>query len=387
MSASLVAAAARQRATRGTARVACAADRPHAPAERRAIRRALRAWFTRHARDLPWRRTHDPYRVWLSEVMLQQTQVRTVVPYYERFLAAFPSVEVLAEAPEERVLKLWEGLGYYSRARNLRRAAKQLVERHAGRFPTTADAWKALPGVGRYTAAAIASIVSGERTAVLDGNVKRVLSRLCLVWARIDEKTTLDRLWELADELVDPEQPGDFNQAMMELGARVCTPRRPDCDACPLARWCRARAAGEAERLPVRSARRVVPAVELLTAAVRCRGRWLLARRPATGLLAGLWGWPSVEGGDLDGAGAMEVSLRERFGVRTRLGAMLGTIEHVFTHRRWVLRVYEGRTDGARRKPPSDADWRWVTSNEMQALPLARVDQKVWELVRERLGD
>ena len=357
--------------------------------------------------------------------MLQQTQVRTVVPYYERFLAALPGVAALADAPEERVLKLWEGLGYYTRARNLHRAAKHVVEQQAGRFPATAAEWQALPGVGRYTAAAIASIVSGERVAVLDGNVKRVLSRLCLVRASIDETATLDRLWGLADALLDPARPGDFNQAMMELGARVCTPRRPNCGACPLARWCRARAAGEAERLPTRRARRAVPAVELLTAAVRCRGRWLLTRRPPTGLLAGLWGWPSVEGSDPDGAGALETTLSERCGARARLGAKLGTVEHVFTHRRWVLHVYEAklhrepgpveagvraggsagafaparpsepggatgsvaRAGSPGRKPPRDAEWRWVTSNEMTALPLARVDQKVWKLVRQRWGD
>ncbi|MEW6253156.1 MAG: A/G-specific adenine glycosylase, partial [Planctomycetota bacterium] len=191
------------------------------------FRRALLTWYRRTARRLPWRDTHDPYRVWVSEIMLQQTRVDTVVPYYEHFLAAFPTAQALAAAPLPRVLHLWQGLGYYRRARHLHRAALLLVRGHGGELPRTASAWSALPGVGRYTAAAIASIVHGEPVAAVDGNVKRVLARLCRITDDLDAPATQRRLWALADALLAPRAPGDFNQAMMELGARVCTPRTP----------------------------------------------------------------------------------------------------------------------------------------------------------------
>src|SRR5215212_5496516 len=210
-------------------------------------------WYDAHAADLPFRRTHDPYRIWLSEIMLQQTQVTTVIPYFERFLARFPTVESLAAAPLDDVLKLWEGLGYYSRARNLHRAAQHIVTDHGAHFPTTAIELQALPGIGRYTAGAIASIAYNEPVAVLDGNVMRVLTRLYDIADDIAAPATQKRLWTLAESLVPPDHPGNFNQAMMELGRTICKPRQPLCAACPVSAHCLAFQRGVQSERPVKA--------------------------------------------------------------------------------------------------------------------------------------
>ena len=216
-----------------------------------AIRRDLLSWYDRERRDLPWRRTQDPYRVWLSEIMLQQTRVETVIPYYERFLERFPTVSDLAEAPIDDVLARWSGLGYYRRARSLHEAAGQIVREHAGVFPEDSAEALALPGVGRYTAGAILSIAYGRPEPILDGNVIRILSR----WLRLGPEIPQSHLWTLAEDLVPEERPGDFNQAMMELGATVCTPRSPSCLLCPVQERCEARAEGTPERYPAPKAK------------------------------------------------------------------------------------------------------------------------------------
>ncbi|MBI3119584.1 MAG: A/G-specific adenine glycosylase, partial [Candidatus Hydrogenedentes bacterium] len=218
-----------------------------------AIRRALLAWYRQEARDLPWRRTADPYRIWISEVMLQQTRVDQGLPYYERFLDAFPDLATLAAASEDQVLKAWEGLGYYTRARNLHKTAQTVAEQHGGKLPERAELLQLLPGVGRYTAGAIASICFGERVPVLDGNVKRVLARVHRIEDSIDDPATEKELWILAAELVPPRGPGEFNQSMMELGARLCTPKKPRCEECPVSAHCSAFAAGVQELLPARN--------------------------------------------------------------------------------------------------------------------------------------
>ncbi len=214
------------------------------------FRRRLLAWFRRSKRDLDWRRTRDPYRIWLSEIMLQQTRVAAVIPYYRRFLARFPSVHSLARARLNSVLRHWAGLGYYSRARNLHRAAKQIVREHGGKFPRCLEQALALPGVGQYTAAAVLSIAYGQPLAVLDGNVARVLVRLAAANGEIREPRLWRRLADAASGLLASEAPGDWNQAMMELGATVCTPRSPRCEECPVAHWCRARILGVADSMP-----------------------------------------------------------------------------------------------------------------------------------------
>ncbi len=263
------------------------------------MRRRLLAWFASAKRDLPWRRTRDPYRVWLSEIMLQQTRVAAVVPYYERFLERFPTVHSLARARSDTVLRHWAGLGYYSRARNLHRAAQEIVARHESEFPRRLDVALALPGIGRYTAAAVLSIAYGEPHAVLDGNVARVLARLDAVRGDLRRPRVWRALQARADALLDPQAPGDWNQAMMELGATLCTPQAPRCEDCPLKRWCRAYALGLVERLP--AARRKAAPVRLTIAAVILldpRGRTLLLRGKNSGrdaaLFSRMWQFPAV---------------------------------------------------------------------------------------------
>ncbi len=272
------------------------------------FRRRLLAWFGREKRDLEWRRTRDPYRIWISEIMLQQTRVAAVTPYYLRFLERFPTVSDLARSREDAVLHAWAGLGYYSRARNLRRAAQEIVTRHAGQFPDEMEAALALPGIGRYTASAVLSIAYGKPHAVLDGNVARVLARLGAIRGNLRRPQIWRRLQETAGRLLACEEAGDWNQAMMELGATVCTPRAPRCEACPVSRWCHARARGIQDQLP--SARRTAKSVRLtLAAAVLLdpRGRTLLVRQDevlprdgkapkrGTAFFSRLWQFPALD--------------------------------------------------------------------------------------------
>jgi A/G-specific adenine glycosylase len=248
-----------------------------------AMREFLLEWFHKYQRDLPWRRNKDPYRIWLSEIMLQQTRVTAVIPFYERFLENFPTIAALAAAPETEVLRLWAGLGYYSRARNLRSAAKEIVAKHGGEFPRSAEHALALPGIGSYTAAAILSIVFGERHAVLDGNVARVIARLGAVHGDLRESSRWQMLQATADMLLDPDAPSDWNQAMMELGATICTPKSPQCLLCPVAEFCRARQLGLTEVIPEKRKKRATEQVELAAAVfIDKQGRTLLLPPPET---------------------------------------------------------------------------------------------------------
>jgi len=271
------------------------------------FRKQLFAWFRQFQRDLPWRRSKDPYRIWISEIMLQQTRVAAVIPYYERFLAHFPNVRALAEAPQEEVLRMWSGLGYYSRARNLQKAAQQIVALHGGEFPKEEKAAMSLSGIGPYTGAAILSIAFDAKHAVLDGNVARVLARLGAVRGELRESRRWQSLQTTAQELLDPKAPGDWNQAMMELGAMVCTPRAPQCLLCPVAKFCRARQSGDPESFPEKRKKREAVQIVLATA-VFCtpRGQTLLLpppqkkteNRPAADdvatLVSRMWHFPTV---------------------------------------------------------------------------------------------
>jgi A/G-specific adenine glycosylase len=236
------------------------------------FRKQLLAWFHQFQRDLPWRRTKDPYRIWLSEIMLQQTRVAAAIPYYERFVQHFPDVHALAAAPEDEVLRLWSGLGYYSRARNLQKAAQQIMTKHGGQFPARLEDALALPGIGNYTAAAILSIAYGKKLAVLDGNVARVLARLGAIRGDIREPRRWQQLQKTADGLLEPKSPGDWNQAMMELGATLCTPKSPQCLLCPVAQFCEGRKLGIAESLPEKRKKRATVQI-ILAAAVFADGK------------------------------------------------------------------------------------------------------------------
>jgi A/G-specific adenine glycosylase len=319
------------------------------------ISRLLVEWFRKGHRDLPWRRTKDPYRIWVSEIMLQQTRSATVVPYYERFLSRFPTVEALGAAPEADVLALWSGLGYYSRARNLRKAAQSVAAR--GAFPRSFEELRALPGIGDYTAAAVASIAFGLPHAVLDGNVLRVVARVENDPADIASPLTRRRFRSVVQEWLDPASPGEFNQALMELGATVCLPRNPQCLLCPLASRCRARAAGTVEELPVKL-RSVEPerlAIEVLI--VRRDDRLLLQRRADTeGRMAGFWELPSPA--DLPEAIPGEV---------------IGTVRHTITHHHYTV---EARLGQLPRNWQPAAPFAWFSVPELDAIPLTTISRK-----------
>jgi len=358
--------------------------RPLAYAARVAVplRRSLLAWFRRNARDLPWRRTNDPYRIWLSEVLLQQTRVQTAVPYYHRLLHAFPTVHDLAAADEDRLLKLWEGLGYYRRARHLHQAARSLVREYGGRFPRTAEEWARLPGVGRYTAGAVASIAFGQRVPVLDGNVKRVLARLLEIKDCIDRPRTERLLWSAAEALLAPRSAGRFNQAMMELGARLCTVRGPRCDVCPAAKYCRARVTGRQRVLPVRAKARPVPHYEVVAAAIRRNGRYLLGKRPADGMLAGLWELPGgkVQPSETHGE-ALVRELQEELGISAVVGERLASVRHAYSHFRITLHVYRCERVRGRIRPLHYPETRWVRPAEFERYAFPTATRKILHLL------
>ena len=350
------------------------------PSRRDAIRRRLLAWYATTRRDLPWRRTDDPYRIWLSETMLQQTRVETVVPYYERFLDRFPTVESLATADEEDVLREWAGLGYYARARNLKRAAEAIVRDHGGQVPADPDALSSLPGVGRYTTGAIRSIAFGEAAPIVDGNVTRVLARIEAL-----ERPSPSDLWSLSEALVPADEPGEFNQGLMELGATVCTPRTPTCPRCPVRKLCRAASLGSPETFPAPRPRTAPREVRATAALVRLEAldAVLVARRPSRGLLGGLWELPSVEGNNV---GKLRNHLRERYGLRVRGGTRMGKVEHLFSHRALTLEIVAFRATG-RGQIERDTG-RFCTPTELAALPLSALMRKSLSLggisVRER---
>ncbi len=346
-------------------------------------------WFRAHAADLPWRRTRDPYAVWLSEIMLQQTQVVAVAGYYARFLARFPTVAALAAAPRDAVLKAWEELGYYNRARNLHRAAQIVVDEHGGQLPRSAEALQKLPGVGRYTAAAIASIAFGEDAAVLDGNVIRVLARLYDIADDVSEPATRARLWALAESLVPPGQAGDYNQALMELGRVICKPRRPRCEACPVQAGCAAYAAGVQGERPVRRRKAAAPHYDVAAGVIYGKdanaGRVLIAQRPPDGLLGGLWEFPGGKqepGETLPGALARE--LGEELGIAVEVGELLVQVKHGFTHFRITLHAYECRHVGGEPAARGVADFAWVTLDEIDAYAFAAADRRIIQELRER---
>jgi A/G-specific adenine glycosylase len=322
--------------------------------------------YRRQRRDLPWRRSTDAYAIWVSEIMLQQTRVATVIPYFERWLARFPTVVELAAAALDDVLAAWSGLGYYSRARNLHRGAAEVVARYGGKVPDEVAALRTLPGVGRYTAGAIASIAFGRREPVVDGNVMRVLARLYAIEDNIKAASTQKRLWDLAAQMVPEAAPGDFNQGIMELGATVCTPSRPTCPACPLAALCRARAEGREGVLPVmprRKSAHELPLLDRAAAWIERRGKLLLVRRRAEGLYGGMWELPQAGGPQ---------ALSAAVGVEVQLRAQLPDYTHSqrLSHRRLRIRVWRARLGGGRVRPDPHIyeGFRWQ--------PLARLAER-----------
>jgi A/G-specific adenine glycosylase len=322
----------------------------------------LLRWFKTNREDLPWRKEpRDPYAVWVSEVMLQQTQVGAVTPYFNRWMKAFPTLRALARAPQERVLKQWEGLGYYSRARNLHRAAQMVVEKHKGRLPETPEGLRALPGIGSYSAAAIASLAFGYPSLVYDGNVRRVAARAFAIGGQVMEDEVRIRL----EPLLPKKTPGAFNEALMELGRRICKPKRPLCNECPIRESCRAFGMGEVESYPEAKKKAVVPDVRKAALVIISRGRIFLHRRPEVEMLGGLWGFPLT-------------SLKQTAAIH---GKRLAPVRHAYSHFRITATPVIFR-DAAFGVPPNG---RFCTFSQIEKLPLSTLDHKILEAVHASL--
>ncbi len=350
----------------------------------RAIAEALLRWYETHRRDLPWRRRRDPYAIWIAEVMLQQTRVETVIPYYERFLARFPTLQDLAAAPLEEVLKAWEGLGYYARARHLHEAARRLMEERGGEFPRTLAEWRRLPGVGPYMAAAILSIAFGQDIVALDGNAIRVLARLFAFDQDPRRPAGRRQLQQRAERLLPSGQAGAFNQALMDLGATRCTPKSPRCPECPLRAFCAAFAQGNPEAFPIRAPRRTLPHYDVTAGVIEADGRVLIAQRPLQGMLGGLWEFP---GGKVEPGESLEEclqrELREELGIEVEVGEPLLTLRHTYTHMRITLHVFRCRIRSGTPQPIGCADMRWVPIAELDRYPFPRTDQQIVEWLRQ----
>ena len=336
-------------------------------------RRLLR-WYDAHRRDLPWRlksgsgETLDPYLVLVSEAMLQQTQVATVIPYFQRFIGRFPTIQSLAEADEQDVLRMWQGLGYYSRARNLHAAARRIVIEHRGVLPRTADELRALPGVGRYTAGAVASIAFDCRAPIVDGNVARVICRLDRIARDPREREVLELLWRRAEQILPNVRCGDFNSALMELGATVCTPRSPKCLICPVREHCEAQAAGLQEQIPPPRKSKPTPLLRRDVFCIRDGEKWLIEQRPAKGRWAGMWQFVTVPSAKASRANGHK---------------QIAVVTHGLTHRRYRFRVF-----AASHLPPEHASAEaargraWVTLQELDQYPLPRPHVKIAQLLR-----
>lgn len=342
---------------------------------------ALLAWYDAGHRDLPWRRTVDAYKIWISEIMLQQTRAETVVSYYERFLAHYPTVYDLADAPEEELLKSWEGLGYYSRARSLQKAARMIVSDYGGKLPADVAQLRMLPGVGDYTAGAIASIAFGIPAAAVDGNVERVICRHDAIRDTVGTPAVRREIARRTQALVPRERPGAFANAMMELGAMVCTPKNPACLICPVRASCQGLAQGVAQELPHKMKKKAQRVENRAVLLVFCRGRVLVVKRQEK-LLNGLFVFPDVLHEDRDGEPAALCNALEQMGVRAAYDGRLGDAKHVFTHIIWEMDVHALEAD----EMADVENGQWVTRDELAALPLPTAVKAARQWAMERLN-
>ena len=348
------------------------------------LRRRLLGWYAGHARDLPWRRSPEAYRVWISEIMLQQTQVATVEEYFTRFIEAFPTVHDLAAADEQQVLRLWEGLGYYRRARQMHAAARVIVDEHAGHIPHSIDGWQRLPGVGRYTAGAICSIALGQRVPILEANTIRLLSRL--IGYRDDPTKAAGQrlLWQMAEAILPQKRVAQFNQALMELGSLVCTPNGPQCDRCPVASLCAAHEAGLQHEIPLAKKKPQITDLHEAAVIVRKNGSVLLRQCPAGERWAGLWDFPRFEI-DAGRPAALRKQLAERVheqtGILTKPGEQLSTMKHSVTRYRITLDCYAAQYKSGRIRTSRSQPVRWIRRMELADLPLSTTGRKLARLV------
>jgi len=343
-------------------------------------------WYRKNKRDLPWRRTDAPYKIWVSEVMLQQTRVETVIPYYARFLNRFPTIHDLATAHLQDVLKIWEGLGYYARARNLHSAAQHIVDKHDGQFPQNYDDLLAVKGIGAYTAAALASIAFNHNHAVVDGNVKRVLARIFKIEKELSSPEMKAELNQYANHLLKRGEAGDFNQAMMELGATICLPKKPDCANCPVKIFCAAlKELPAPDELPVRRVRKPIPHYDIAVGIIRNNGRVLIDQQPENKLLGGLWKFP---GGKLEKEETLKECLRREilneFGVEINIQNSFMKVKHAYTHFRVTLHVFLCNYISGKAKPKTSTACKWVSLKEMQKYPTPKSNQVILQSLLEQ---
>ncbi|MGD1856241.1 MAG: A/G-specific adenine glycosylase [Leptolyngbyaceae cyanobacterium] len=350
------------------------------------LRRSLLAWYGEQGRDLPWRRSRDPYAIWISEIMLQQTQVKTVLPYYQRWLETFPTVEGLAKAEQQTVLKVWEGLGYYARARNLHKTAQLIVERHGGVFPEGFEDAIALPGIGRTTAGGILSAAYNLPVAILDGNVKRVLARL--VALPKPTAKAMNELWQLSEHILDPQHPRDFNQAIMDLGATLCTRHRPACLLCPWQSHCVAYRQNLQSQIPMTESRTPLPHKQIGVAVIYDDdSRILIDRRKQEGLLGGLWEFP---GGKIEPDETVEDCVRreikEELGIDIEVNDRLITVNHAYSHFKVTLNVFNSTHISGEPQTIECDEVKWVTLDEIDSYPFPKANSQIIEAIKERVN-
>ncbi len=344
------------------------------------ISRKLLDWYKTQARVLPWRNHPDPYLVWISEIMLQQTRVETVIPYFQRWLQTFPTLEALANSAEQSVLQQWEGLGYYSRARNLHKAAILVQKEWGGKLPAEREQLEKLPGIGKYTSAAIASMAFGKDEATLDGNIRRVLARLFDVSIPARSTAGEKRLWELAWAHLPPGQAGDYNQAWMDLGASICLPKNPRCLLCPLQSECLAFAAGVQNERPVLPVKQKIPHYTVTAAVIQRDQKVLLAQRPPQGLLGGLWEFPGgkqEKGESLPQA--LQREIEEELACQIEVGAAFGVYKHAFTHFKITLHAFLCHISQGEPYPVEASQLVWVTPQQLADYPMGKVDRQIAE--------
>ncbi|MBP6208399.1 MAG: A/G-specific adenine glycosylase [Anaerolineales bacterium] len=340
------------------------------------LSRLLLKWYRQHGRTLPWRDHPDPYAVWVSEIMLQQTRVETVIPYFEKWMKLFPDVKALAQASERDVLNAWEGLGYYSRARNLHKAAQIVASKFSGQLPRDLTDLRALPGIGRYTVGAIASMAFGMDEPTLDGNLRRVFARLFDVSEFADSPAGEKMLWDLAAQNLPKGQAGDYNQALMDLGATICTPKSPRCLLCPLMEICESRKKGTQEQRPVLKPKKSAPHYVHAAAVIMERGRVLLSQRPSEGLLGGMWEFPNARV-NADPAKELTQALNAACRLKLKKGDPLGIVQHAYTH--FKVTVHAFRCDVV--SIPKEKNLKWVKITELGDYPMGKVDRQIADLL------
>lgn len=352
-----------------------------------ALTKKLIEWYNKNKRDLPWRRTSDAYKIWIAEVMLQQTQVDQVLPYYENFIEKFPDLISLASAPLSEVLKVWEGLGYYARARNLHSAAEIIVKEYSGIMPTSHDELIKIPGIGPYTAAAVASIAFNENYPVVDGNVLRVLSRVLKIEEYPRKDGIKSKFVQAAKALLPEGQAGDFNQSMMELGALICTPQKPQCTICPINFFCKAyQTLEDPSILPIKSPPKHKPHFHVVVGIIWNRGKILIDQRPKKGLLGGLWEFP---GGKQEPGETLEECLvreiREEMKIKIRVQGPFLTVQHAYSHFKITLHSFQCQYLSGEPEPKKAIDWRWVAPKELNEYAFPKANKKILDALLENL--